>query len=56
MGGIGGYLYGREVNDGEYKMLRKGSGKLEAQLGKLRKGLEAKQPIIDKVEKKLNVK
>ena len=40
LGGIGGFLHGREVNDGEYKMLRKRSRELEAQL----------------VEKKLNVK
>ena len=54
--GVGGFVYAGEVNKGEYKMLKKGRRKLEAQLGKLRKGLEAQQPLIDKVEKKLSVK
>lgn len=56
IGGVGRIYYEKEANVGEYKMLRKENGKLEAQLGKLRKGLEAQQPRIDKVEKKLNVK
>ena len=56
IGGIGGLLYGKKFNKGECKELRKEGRKLKSRLRKLTTSLAAKQPDIDNVEKKLNVK
>lgn len=56
IGGIGGLLYGKKFNKGECKELRKEGRELKSRLRKLKTALAAKQPDIDNVEKKLNVK
>ena len=56
IGGIGGFLYGKKFNKGECKELRKEGRELKSRLRKLKTALAAKQPDIDNVEKKLNVK
>ncbi|XP_015778843.1 PREDICTED: uncharacterized protein LOC107356734 [Acropora digitifera] len=56
IGGVGRYAYETDVNHGEYKMLTKEAKKLGSRLNILKTDLAVKQPLIDKVEKILNVK
>ena len=53
IGGVGRYEFERNVNDGEYKMLRKEREKLESRLNTLKTDLAVKQPLIDNVEKNI---
>ena len=56
IGGVGGFLHEKKVTKGECKKLRKEGRELNSRLRKLKTDLAAKQPDIDNVEKKLNVK
>ncbi|XP_067033087.1 uncharacterized protein [Acropora muricata] len=53
IGGVGRYEFETNVNDGEYKMLRKERKKLESRLNTLKTDLAVKQPLIDSVEKNI---
>ena len=56
IGGVGGLLHGKKVNKDECKKLREEGRKLKSRLNTLKIALAGKQPLIDVVEKKINVK